>query len=303
MPNSLPSATVHAERGPHALRPAMSVAAAPSRGRLQPLSRAGVVLLLVLAVANGAFLYLVPTYAATHYAWLIVPPINAAFLGAGFLAGTVATALVVFGTERWRSLRTLAPPLFVLAGMLLAATIIHADRLRWDYPPTWGWTAVYAAVPLAVAFLWRRQERNAEPTPAPDRALRTVRALSAGLGGLLVAFAAPLFVSPTDLAELWPWQLTPLLARAVASWFAMIGVMLLACAWSMRRPNEAIIPYATLLAWSLLLLLLPLLHGQDIVRDGVELTVWSAVMVALVLLSLLALFRAVPAARADGRHL
>ena len=66
---------------------------------------------------------------------------------------------------------------------------------------------------------------------------------------------------------------------------------------------EAVIPYATLLAWSVLLLALPLLHDADIARDGVERTVWMAVMVALGLLSILALFRAVPAARADGRHL
>ena len=281
----------------------MSVAPAPSRGQLQPLSRTGVVLLLVLAVANGVFLYLLPAYTATHYAWLIAPPISAAFLGAGFLAGTVATGLVVFAAERWRSLRTLAPPLFVLAGMLLAATIIHSDRLRWEYPLTWGWAAVYATVPFGVAFLWRRQERNAEPAPAPHPGLRAVRVLSAGLGGLLVASAAPLFLWPTDLAQLWPWEVTPLLARAVASWYGMIGVMLLVCAWSLRRPHEAIIPYATLLAWSLLLLLLPLFHDADIARDGVERTVWMAVMVALVLLSILALFRAVPAARADGRHL
>ncbi len=70
-------------------------------GRLLGVSRAGVVLLLVLAVANGAFLFGVPARADTDYAWVVGPPIDAAFMGAGYLAGVVATALVA--TSRARS--------------------------------------------------------------------------------------------------------------------------------------------------------------------------------------------------------
>jgi hypothetical protein len=303
MQRSLPHALARPERGSRPGQPAVSIAATQKRGQLEPLSRAGVVVLLILAVANGVFLYLLPAQAATHYAWAIEPPISAAFLGAGFLAGTVATGLVVFGTERWRSLRTLAPPLFALATLLLAATLIHADRFRWDYPPTWGWALVYGTVPLGVLILWRRQERHAEPAPPPHPALRQVRMLSAGVGLVLAVSAAALFLWPTDVGELSPWELTPLLGRAVASWYAMFAVMLLACARSMRDPGEAVIPYATLLAWGLLLLALPLLHDPDIVRAGVERTVWMATSVALVLLSGFALSRAVPAVKKNGLHL
>ena len=148
------------------------------RGGLQSVSRAGVVLLLVLAVANGAFLYLVPARAAGEYAWSINPPICAAFLGAGYLAGTVATALVVFGTRWWRSLRVLPLALAVLSVTLLAATLIHSDRFRWDYAPTWIWVAVYAGVPFALAYLWWEQERAALPEPPADpRAVRRAHGL------------------------------------------------------------------------------------------------------------------------------
>src|SRR4051794_16707479 len=154
-----------------------------ARGALLPLSRAGVVILLVLAAANGLFLYFFPSQANAHYAWAIAPPISAAFLGAGFLAGTVPTAIVVFGTERWRSLRTLPWALFVLAVTLLIATILHNDRLRSGYPPTWGWAAVYAAVPLGVLCLWHLQEASAEAAPRAGPALRPIRIASGILGG------------------------------------------------------------------------------------------------------------------------
>src|SRR3954452_8369694 len=166
----------------------------PAPGRLQPLSRAGVVVLLLLAVANGIFLYLAPAHAEPNYAWAIAPPINAAFLGAGYLAGTVATALVVFATRHWRSLRTLPLPLVVLSTALLAATALHADRFRWDYAPTWVWTGVYLGVPFVVAFLWRRQERQAPAAPPAHAGLRSLRLASAALGAPIVAGALALFI-------------------------------------------------------------------------------------------------------------
>jgi hypothetical protein len=208
-----------------------------AKGRILPPTRVGVWVLFVLALANGAYLYLVPGSADTDYAWPIRPPVNAAFLGAGFLAGTLATALVLFATRRWRSLATL---------------------------------------------------------------LRAVRALSCVCGGALVAGAAALYVAPVDVVKHWPWALTPLLARAVAAWYAMVGTMLLCCAAQLRRRTEAVIPYATLGAWCLLLLALPVLHPDDVTRSGGDFVAWVAVMVALLALSGLALTRSLPWLRSEG---
>ena len=272
-----------------------------SPGALLGLSRAGVVALLVLAAANGAFLYLVPAQAEPDYAWAIVPPINAAFLGAGYLAGTVATALVVFATRSWRSLRMLPLPLVVLSVGLLAATVMHADRFRWDYPATWVWTGVYASVPFVVAYLWKRQEREAPPAPAAHPGLRPLRIASAVIGGLVLVGSVALFVAPTTVGELWPWPLTPLLGRAVASWYALIGTALVVCAWSLRRPSEALIPYATLLSWSLLLLALPLLHSGDL--GGGPLAPWVVLQLMLVAVAAYALAVAIPLVRAARERL
>src|SRR5919197_1930079 len=174
-------------------------------GQTLGLTRVGIWVLLVLAAANGLFLYALPGRADGDYAWSIKPPVNAAFIGAGFLAGTVATGLVLAIATRWRTFSTLPPALWVLASTLLAATILHADRFRWDYPPTWVWALVYAGVPLAVPLLVSRQRRDADAEPAADPALRTLRVLSAIVGALLVAGAAALFVEPVELGEHWPW--------------------------------------------------------------------------------------------------
>jgi hypothetical protein len=276
------------------------IAEARVEGRILESTRIGVWVLFILALANGVFLYFLPGRSDTDYAWSILPAVNGAFIGAGFLAGTLATGLVLFVATRWRSLQTLPPALWVLATTLLIATLVHNDRFKWDYAPTWAWLVVYAGVPFALPVLVLLQRRVAEPTPPPDPRLRVVRVLSAFCGAVLVVGAAALFIAPVDVGENWPWALTPLLGRAVAAWYAMVGTMLLSCALQLRRPSEAVIPYSTLAAWCLLLLALPLLHPDDVVTDGTEFVAWIAVMVVLLALAVLALARSLPSLRSEG---
>ena len=254
------------------------------------LTRAGVWVLFVLAAANGLFLYLLPGRAETDYAWAIRPSVNAAFIGAGFLAGTLATGLVLWRATRWRSFSLLPPALWVLATTLLLATIIHEDRFKWDYPLTWVWALVYAGVPVAIPFLAARQRRVAEALPDSDPALRVLRALSGVAGAGLVVAAAALYLAPAELGKHWPWALTPLLARAVAAWYALFGTMLLTFAFAQRRRFEGLIGYATLAAWCLLLLALPLLHPGDVSGAAA----WCALMAALLALALYGLAMARP---------
>jgi hypothetical protein len=255
-----------------------------TRGRVLGLTRSGVWVLLVLAAANGLFLYFVPARAEFDYAWSITPPVNAAFIGAGFLAGTLATALAL-RARRWREFSLLPPALWVLATALFVATMIHHDRFKFDYAPTWVWTFVYGFVPLAIPVLVYRQQREREPLG--ERRLDAQRILNGVFGAGILIGAFALYVSP-GLGDHWLWALTPLLARAVASWYALFGTMLLTFALFLRDPREGLIGYATLLAWSLLLLALPLLHPDD-VSGGV---LWYVLMIALAALSAFGMRRA-----------
>jgi hypothetical protein len=254
-------------------------------GRLQRSTRIAVGGLLVLAILNAGFLYIFPAQAATGYAWPIRPPAAAAFLGAGYLAGIVATALVVFAAARWRSAQPLAVALVTLSLGLLAATLLHTDRFRWGYPPTWAWTLVYALAPLGVAVLALRQRAQTIRPILGDPRLTLLRVLSGICGTVLLIGAIALFALPTELGADWPWPLTPLLAQAVAAWIAMIAAALLWCAYDLRRSSEAFIPYATLGAWCLALLALPALHAGDLTRTGAPLLMYLATLLALLALA------------------
>ena len=76
----------------------------------------------------------------------------------------------------------------------------------------------------------------------------------------------------------------------MAAWYALFGTILVSSAVGLRRPAEAIIGYATIACWCVLLLLLPLLHPDDVSGAGF----WIAGMVALLALALYALALAWP---------
>jgi hypothetical protein len=275
-------------------REAVVTAAAPRPaydGRIRPVTRWAVGGLLVLAILNAVFLYGMPELAETDYAWPIKPYTAAAFLGAGYLAGVVATGLVVFIAQRWRSIQPLAVALFVLSIGLIAATVIHQDKFKWDYAPTWGWTAVYAGAPIGVLVLSLRQRAITLRPVLSDPRLHLLRVLSAVAGVMLLSYAIVLYAFPTALGDDWPWALTPLLAQATASWLAMIAAALLWSAYDLRRTSEAFIPYATLGAWCLALMAVPALHPGAVTRTGAPLLLYLGALLALLALAVLGVTR------------
>jgi hypothetical protein len=250
-----------------------------------PVVRAGVLILLLLAIANGVFLYLLPSQAEAHYAWAVKPPISAAGMGAGYLAGMVATVLAGVRARDWRSFRAVVPGFFALGVTLLVATLIHADRFRWGYPPTWVWTGVYALLPPIALYFWHLQSAATRGVAAEERdqRLTAVRPLSLLLGTLAAVAGIALFIAPAGLLAEWAWALTPLLARVFAGWYLLAGCTLLYLGWSFRRPREVPIPCLTFAVWSALMLLLPILHGGDVDTAAATFWPWVAFHAAMLL--------------------
>ncbi len=255
--------------------------------------------LLVLAAANGAYLYFFPRQAEPHYAWPIVPPASAAFMGAGYLAGLVAAYLTIFRARYWRSVYSLTPAFIGLSVLLLAATLVHADRFRWDFALTWIWTAVYATIPVAATLLWRMQARAARDRPVRGPATRMLRGLALAGGVVVTAVAVMLFVALDGWIEDWPWMLTDLTSRVLGGWYLLSGVMLLVVGSGLCRWHEFIVPFATVATWTALIMLLPVFHDEVYTGDGVF-AAWLGLHAALLLLCVYGLIRASQAMRQPG---
>jgi hypothetical protein len=234
-----------------------------------------------LAIANGVFLYFLPARAEAEYAWAIRPPISAAFMGAGYLSGVLATGLSLFVARYWRSVWGLFWPFFTIASVELLATILHADRFRWDYWPTWLWTLTYVGIPPTIVLLWLRQQRGAHKRPPMDMRLARLKALAWVLGGVVTLFGVLLFLTPGLVIPHWPWEITPLLARAFSAWYLQMGITLLFAAATLRQAHEALIPYSWLAAINGLVLLLPVLHASTVRAGTPEFWCWLVVHAVL----------------------
>ena len=180
-----------------------------------------------LALLEANQLYVLSTTTDRGFAWTVQPALTAAFLGAGYGAGVVLTVLSR-RAGRWAEARIGYHTVLLFTLLTLAATLLHLDRFHLAADDTaprtaaWAWVIVYVLVPPAMAAALRWQGR-ADPSPAG-------RPLGGGLtialavqGTALVGVGTALWTSHR-LRSLWPWDLTPLTARAVGSWLVALGL-------------------------------------------------------------------------------
>jgi hypothetical protein len=165
-----------------------------------------------------------------YFAWTIQPPATAAFLGAAYAAGCVLVILAVrAGT--WAALRIPYLTIAVFAVLTLLATVLHIDRFHFGSPglparfAAWLWLAVYVLVPVLMVIMLVAQERRAGSDSDVTIAVPRFLAVALlGQGALLIVLGAVLYVVPATQSVLWPWQLTPLTARAIAAWLVAFGL-------------------------------------------------------------------------------
>jgi hypothetical protein len=216
------------------LRSPHPAGAAGARAALKPLVPGMRWLLFtaaVLVLLAGFQLFVFTGQTDTLFAWTIINPLAAAFLGAGYWASVAIEALA--GRQPiWANARIAVPAVLVFTVLTLAATLLHLDKFHLGGTSgprtrivTWAWIAVYALVPLLMLIVLAVQARTPGSDPPRSVALPgwvygvlAVQAVT--LSGLGVA----LFAAPGQTAPLWPWKLTPLLAQATGAWLISLGV-------------------------------------------------------------------------------
>jgi len=185
----------------------------------------------VLVFLAGFQLFVFTEQTATHFAWTIVNPLAAAFLGAAYWAAVAIEALAA-RQALWANARIAVPAVLVFTVLTLITTLHHLGKFHLGAKfaagtqfVTWAWIAIYALVPLLMLIVIVRQARV--PGTDPPQSARLPRWLYVLLGVqaiVLVGFGIALFIAPGQTAQLWPWKLTTLVAQATASWLIALGV-------------------------------------------------------------------------------
>jgi len=184
-----------------------------------------------LVLLAGFQLFIFTGRTGTFFAWTIVNPLAAAFLGGGYWASVAIEALA--GRQRlWANARIAVPTVFVFTVLTLAATLMHLGQFHLGGTfaagtriVTWAWIAIYILVPallLIVAAVQSRTPGTDPPRLAPLPAW--LNAVLAAQAIILLGVGVTLFAAPAHAAPLWPWTLTPLVAQATGAWLISLGV-------------------------------------------------------------------------------
>ena len=234
-----------------------------------------------LAAVAGFLLFPLASETEDYFSWTIEPPLSAAFMGAAYWAALVLFAWAA-GQRSWATARTAMPAVATIAVLLLATTLIHLDKFDFDSLFGWFWLVVYCAVTPLLAWALVRQlrvagavERGRNPLPAAARLVLAVEALA------FAGFGLALVIAPTDAASAWPWELTPLTARAIASFLIGFAVAAGFALWEddLARLRGPALAFAALAALELLALVF---YGGDLTAT----TAGCAAYVAFWVLSL-----------------
>jgi hypothetical protein len=192
--------------------------------------RAILYLAAVLVFAVGVPLFLLTEDTDRFFAWTIASPLTAAFLGGSYWAACVLELLAARRRE-WENARVAVPAVATFTGLTFIVTLIHIDKFHLDAPEagtvvgTWLWLAVYALVPVAMGVLMVMQGR--EPGQDGPRAAPLERwqiTVLAAVSAVMLLVGAVLLVAPHEVKGMWPWELTPLTARAIGAWLIGLGV-------------------------------------------------------------------------------
>lgn len=184
---------------------------------------------LPLLFIAGIQLYILSEQTEVYFAWTIAVPFTAAFLGAGYWAA------MVFAYRNWWesptvSARTTGLTALAATGVLGIATFLHLDKFHLASPAlftrfvTWVWILVYALTPFLFIWIWLALGRSkdetigSKPLPAWVRYGNFYQAL------VFIPAALLLFLAPASLIPSWPWELTPLTARAISAWLLAYGL-------------------------------------------------------------------------------
>jgi hypothetical protein len=209
----------------------------------------------VLTVLAFVSLFVLAENTRNSFAWTIEPPLTAAFLGAGYAAGSVLV-LLSLRQSVWANVRVSFLTIFVFVVLTLVATLLHVNKMHFDDDfgalgllakgAAWFWSAVYVVLPVAMLVLLVRQERapGVDP-PARHPVPGVLRVALAVESAALVVVGALLFVDPASATSVWPWPLTPFTARVTGAWLIAFGLAaaLAALAGDLHRLRSATIAY------------------------------------------------------------
>ena len=248
-----------------------------------------VVAALVVPVLLLAFLilYFFPQTSGQRFAWEIKPDMTAVYMGAGYLGGAWLFFNVIIG-RRWHRVAAGFLPVTAFTICMLLVTVLHWERFDIRHFPFTLWLLLYAVTPFLVPFLWWRNRKTDPGTLEIDDVVvpSTARWILRLLGIILLLFTVVGMLNPAWLVSFWVWPLTPLTARILSGWFALLGVGGIVIGTESRWSAWKV-GLQSIGLWHLLIIIGAFMHPSDYPSGLLN---WYLISVLIVLIGMVILY-------------
>jgi hypothetical protein len=170
---------------------------------------AAALLVAVLGLLN-------PGYLASIFTWLELPPLHARFVGAIYAFGAVFMAGCLVARYQ-AEVRWAVQLIGIWTGMLFVISLLNLNAFDFRLLPVQIWFASYIVYPFISFWMTLTQPQRMRAGALPGlRLAGWARGFLFLQGLLFTVLAALLFVAPTFMTTVWPWNVTPVLAQMYA---------------------------------------------------------------------------------------
>jgi hypothetical protein len=267
---------------------------------LVPVMRRLLYVAAALVFLAGIPLFLAPEQTDRYFAWTVDSRMTAVFLGAAYWSA-IALEFRAARATYWAEARIAVPAVFVFTSLTLVVSLIHLHKLHIHHAlffqrpipesarvVAWSWLAIYAFVPVIMAFGWIAQHRHSVSVPRRSGLPRVVRVALFSIAALLLGIGIAMLLEPGWAYRAWPWTLTPITRGAIAAWLIGLGVAA-GDAWLIDDKRSLQPLGLTGVVFGLLQAVALARYGDELDWGGISAVVYVAILVALTAVSAWAL--------------
>jgi hypothetical protein len=145
---------------------------------------------------------------------------------------------------------------------------------------------LYVITPFLVPFLWIKNRVTDPGTPEPDDLVVPTYAkwIFRLFGVIGIGMAIFMFLFPAPMNTIWPWTLSPLTARILGGWFALLGVGGFYVSQDLRWSSWQV-PIQSITLWGILIIIGAFMNPQNFTNGVWNLFTIGTLIVIILLVS------------------
>jgi len=249
---------------------------------IQPVTRIVAVIVVPFLWLAFLILFFTPDLSGERFAWAIKPHMTAMYLGAGYLGGSWLFINAIFG-KHWHRIAGGFLPITTFTWFMMITTFLHWDRFS-NNLGFYLWLILYVVTPFLVPALWNYNRKTDSDEPEPNDMMISSTVLLIlkliAIGSLIYVVIG--FINPEFIINTWPWILSPLTARIMCGWIALLGMGALTMSIEKRWSGWKT-PLESIAIWHVLVFIAAFMNPADFKTGLVN---WYTVAIGVMLIGI-----------------